>query len=331
MTSDPTTQRKTAAPTVAAGRVPWRVKSFLQRAVAVLPEKASANAYYALQRRFGSLQKIDPRDDLVKCRWFIEKLHGAGSGTEGKSFLEIGTGWMVNVPLGLWLSGASRIVTVDKNRFLKPELVIESARYMVSHPQEVSALLGAKHGADKVTERLSLLKEQGNDIRKILHCCGIEYHAPADAAALPLNDRSIDCFYSTNVLEHVPLPGLTAILLEGKRVIKQNGLMMHRIDLSDHFSHDDRSITSINFLRFNNKQWKKFSSGQNRLRNYEYFELFTQLGIRMLSNEETIDPVALRALQNGFPLDKKYQGASHEDLAVRLMELVCRFDGETRQ
>ena len=38
-------------------------------------------------------------------------------------------------------------------------------------------------------------------------------------------------------------------------MLSPQGLALYYIDLSDHFSHDDHSISAINFLQFSDEQW----------------------------------------------------------------------------
>ena len=67
------------------------------------------------------------------------------------------------------------------------------------------------------------------------------------------------------MFEHIPSPVLKAILNEANRVLAPNGVALHHIDPSDHFSHDDAAISPINFLRFSEAQWERLTGNQFRL------------------------------------------------------------------
>ena len=64
--------------------------------------------------------------------------------------------------------------------------------------------------------------------------------------------------------------------------MKDDGITIHFIDLSDHFQHQDKSITSINFLHYSEKEWERIAGNQfaycNRLRAGDYLALFEEAG-----------------------------------------------------
>jgi len=57
-----------------------------------------------------------------------------------------------------------------------------------------------------------------------------------------LLDASVDYHISTTVFEHIPKKGVARILKGVKRILKDDGIAIHFIDLSDHFQHQDKSI-----------------------------------------------------------------------------------------
>ena len=67
----------------------------------------------------------------------------------------------------------------------------------------------------------------------------------------------MDYHISTTVFEHIPRADIARILKEAKRILKKGGVAIHFIDLSDHFQHQDKSITRINFLRYSDEEWDK--------------------------------------------------------------------------
>jgi hypothetical protein len=101
----------------------WRLKAKIQNIVDLLPPSFSYPVYYLLQKYFGSLRGETPVNNLCAgidiCK-IIEKL---GRSIIGNTFLEIGTGRTINIPLAFWLIGAKEITTIDINSYLKEELV----------------------------------------------------------------------------------------------------------------------------------------------------------------------------------------------------------------
>jgi ubiquinone/menaquinone biosynthesis C-methylase UbiE len=117
---------------------------------------------------------------------------------------------------------------------------------------------------------------------------GIDYVAPCDAAELQLPDRSVDGCVSTNVLEHVPEKQIVRILTELRRVLKIDGVISAQIDYSDHYAHTDAKISLWNFLIFSDSEWSRHNHAchfQNRLRHYEYRQLFIECGFEILKEE----------------------------------------------
>lgn len=308
----------------------WRLKALVQNLIVKLPEVISYPIYYKVQRNFGGLRNINPMAHYQKSINFIEKIKNQNHDITDKTFLEIGTGRTINVPTGLWLCGASKIISVDLHKYLKEELVIESVNYLKTHKDEVQNLFRDLGKTEIFRNRFSQLMSIEVSLDKLLEQMNIEYLAPADAASLTIDDNSVDYHCSTNVFEHIPGDLIGSILLEAKRVLSKDGLFVHLIDLSDHFSHVDESITTINFLQYNEKEWDKLAGNKfmyhNRLRKNEFLDLFEKKGATLLSKEEVINERALEQLNKGFPLDERFVGESIENSAVSYLALVGNFN-----
>ena len=62
-----------------------------------------------------------------------------------------------------------------------------------------------------------------------------------------------------------------------KKVLKKDGYISSAIDYSDHYSHTDKNITPLNFLKYSEADWAKYNNSylyQNRLRHRDYEKLF---------------------------------------------------------
>jgi len=155
----------------------------------------------------------------------------------------------------------------------------------------------------------------------------IRYQAPGDAAHLDLPAGSTDYHVSFTVLEHIPPGVLQSILLEGKRVLKRDGLFIHTVDLSDHFAHSDGSISAINFLQFSEKEWMRYAGNRymyhNRLRVDDYVDLFEAAGLQVLCIGSSTDARALKELGSGFVLDRRFAAKSAEKNATVHMQVVA--------
>lgn len=310
----------------------WRRKAKIQNLVAALP--GANTIYYAMQRTLGSCRpgQAPSRDWLEAASLLVSWVEGAGRSVVGGRFLEIGTGRNVTLPLALWLWGARRVVTVDLNTYLSNALVMESLAYLCAHKDEVTQLFGLRAETGEFKERFGKLMSFSGNLKSLMGLAAIEYLAPADATKLPLPDHSFDFHISHAVFEHIPAADLLGILREARRLLVPGGLLYHVIDPSDHFSHNDESITGVNFLQFDDREWHRLAGNRfmyhNRLRSFEHQTLLAQAGVRVIRQRESSDEASLQALRNGFPLHPQFSHIAHEALAVRSLNVLGTFADE---
>lgn len=205
--------------------------------------------YKFLQKKFGHLTS-DPMSNITKQIEIVNWLNQYNFPIEGKTFFEVGTGHNVIVPVGFFLSGAKCVVTEDLYRRLDYNIMKNSLFYLVKNKHLIESLYSNKTNSIILNERLDLLSKYWSTLRKFIKMANIQYLAPADAANTNLLNNSIDCHISTNTLEHIPNEVLKNIFIEAKRILKDKCVVIYFIDMSDHFQHQDNSISRINFLRF---------------------------------------------------------------------------------
>jgi SAM-dependent methyltransferase len=316
---------------VSGKAVNWKWKARVQNAVAALP--LSEQIYYAMQRTVGSWKpgRSNPLEWFDAALTMVKWIRDAGYELSGKRFLEVGTGRNVSVPLALWLCGAEQVVTVDLNSYLSDALVAESVEFVRQKQREVVASFGTEAEQPLFQDRLRQLTALQGGTKELLRLTNIKYVSPADATRLDFPDQSFDFHTSHAVFEHIPPDAIRGILSEARRLLQPQGLLLHVIDPSDHFAHDDASITAINFLQFSEREWKKLAGNKfmyhNRLRGFEYLEMFEQAGIRILRQSQGIDRPSLEMLHNGFKLDSRFQQILPEELAVTGLILLGTFSG----
>ncbi len=298
----------------------WQRKAQLQRLVARLPSRLSYAVYYMIQRNFGRLRSEEPISRLTAGINILDRIQAQGHTIEGKTFLEVGTGRRLVVPMALWLGGASRVITVDTNPYLKAELVFEDITYMKNNRAQIESLFHELSCTTAFSERLAHLMEAEYCLERLLDLMNIHYLAAADAASLQLPPETIDYHVSYTVLEHIPPGVLRDVLVEGKRLLGANGLFVHYIDFSDHFSHSDPSITAINFLQFSEIEWQRYAGNRymyhNRLRVDDIVAMFETLGLDIRAMDTIVDRRSLGQLSAGFPLDARFRGKSDETNAT---------------
>ncbi|HOK05542.1 MAG TPA: methyltransferase domain-containing protein [Victivallales bacterium] len=266
------------------------------------------------------LRRTNPISTLTAAIETCKRIYEQGGFIENKVFLEVGTGRTLMLPMAYWLMGAEKTITIDLNPYLKSELVEEEIKYIYENQKEILNLFGSLIKKERFKELVKLIRNFHFSLQKILDFCSIEYIAPGDAANTLLPDNSIDFHTSYTVLEHIPIEVLERILKEGNRIIKNQGLFVHRIDYSDHFSHSDKSISPINFLQYSEKQWCKFAGNRymymNRLRHDDFLNLFESVGQTIISVQPDIDQKLYELLSNSdFKLDEKFK-SKHKDILV---------------
>ena len=305
----------------------WKWKARIQRVCAGLPVIRQP-AYYFLQRTFGSVQdRSDPFPMLEACAQLVRILQDAGRPVVDARIMEVGTGRCVNMPLALYLCGASSVITFDAHRYLKPSLLMAALDAFRAQKDRVIDRFRGMVDTSLLRERLEVLCSSTTSAELLLHA-KIEYRAPADAADSDLPDQSIDIQVSYTVFEHIPREVLRGILLEANRVLAPGGVTLHHIDTSDHFSHHDRSILPINFLRYSDAEWVRLAGNQfayhNRLRASEFADLYSECGHELLFWKPHVDEDSRRALGNGFPLHSRFRSYTPDILSTVVLQVLSR-------
>lgn len=307
----------------------WKTKALIQNAVDCLPSAASYATYYWLQRYCGQLRQYNPMSRFNGAIETWKRIQEQSGSPAGAVFFEVGTGRVPTIPLAFWLMGAEQAITVDLNRYLAPDLVTECLRHISSHEAEFASLFGPLLNQKRCEELLAFARRSAPRAAQFLELCHIHYIAPGDAAHTHLPAHSIDFHTSFTVLEHIPPGVLPRILEEGNRLIRDQGLFVHCIDYSDHFSHDDPAISAINFLQFSDAQWRRFADNRymymNRLRHDDFLHLFESAGHRILKAEPDVDQGSLTLLKSeSMRLDMRFRSRPRDMLAIRGAWLVSR-------
>jgi hypothetical protein len=154
---------------------------------------------------------------------------------------------------------------------------------------------------------------QGADARTVLAPLGIEIQV-TDARRTGLAPGSIEFFVSNNTLEHIPPDALRALMAEFRRLAAPGAVMDHFIDMRDHYSSFDRSISRLNYLRYHERVWRLFNNRlhyQNRLRISDYRAIIEAAGFAIVAEQAT------RGKPHEFDdlaLDRRYRDTPRSDL-----------------
>jgi len=307
----------------------WRIKAAIQNTLARLPPRLSYSAYYWLQRRYGALRQINPRSQIQAAIQIAHAIQENGGSLPGKTCMEIGTGRRLNLPLVMWLLGTDRVITVDLNNYLKYELIADDIVYIQSNTDQV---LQNFDGLDYQASRLSQLLEfdtRKQSLDDLLTLANIHYEAPADARNLTLKENSIHYHVSSNVFEHIPREILVEILCEGSRIMSEQGLFVHCIDHSDHFSHIDKTVLAVNFMQYNDRQWDRLAGNRymymNRLQVDDFEDIFSECDHEVLQVKAEPDSAILQKLHSSaISLNIRFANKPAETLATLSSMFVSR-------
>ena len=241
-------------------KINWKTKSRLLSAFDLLGQDALNFAQKHLSRRSVVDLPVIPK------AWAFQKRNVAEY--RPHELIEFGAGKNLGQNLFIAQPGLRQYV-VDLNPMLDLELV-----------NHVITLLRERHNLDDLAAVSSL--------EELVERYAITYEAPVDMAETHFEDGRFDMCISSNTLEHIPVASLSAILTELRRILRKGGLICAQIDYSDHYSHTDRSISRLNYLRFHEQQWSRYNHRvfyQNRLRHNHYRALFDQAGFVTLRAE----------------------------------------------
>jgi SAM-dependent methyltransferase len=299
----------------------WKLKAKLQNLISLLPSDISYKLYYLIQKKFGGYKNYTPMNRFpagIKTWKFILD---NGYNPVNKTFFEVGTGRVPIIPISFWLMGAKKVVTIDVNPYVEEDLMKKCLIYIKENKSQIVDLFGDLLILDRLDKLIELNNISNLNLSKVLELCNIVYIAPGDASSTGLESKSIDIHTSLTVFEHIPYEILEKIIEEGKRIVKKDGLYIHRIDYSDHFAQNDKSITQINFLQYNQKEWDRYAGNRymymNRLRHDDFINLFKSNGHEFIEVQTIENQRSKELLESGrFELDEQFKSKTIDVLSI---------------
>lgn len=291
----------------------WVAKAISQKAISkfgLLP------VYHAGQKVAGRLKNFSAKS---RIEYAAKLANDVGiSRIQGATMVEIGTGWVPVVPIGLHLLGAGPIHSYDLSRHLQVGLTEGLADQLPECAAELSKRTGVQ--IDTLMRRARSLFADPEDMLNVME---FSYHAPYDFTSSGMADESVDIVYSNLVLEHVTPEALVGILRESHRILKPGGLMWHNVDYTDHYSHTHPGLSHVNFLRYGPTFWKLVGQNDilylNRLRRSDYIRAFEEAGFTI---EARHDHHAMGG--KATPLHADFQDYPADEIACTSSRYVLR-------
>lgn len=251
----------------------------------------------------------------------VRLLAEAGAPLAGRTVLELGTGWQPLIPLLYRVAGAAHVTLTDQERLMDPHTVANAAAFLRQRRARIIECLGLT----EVDFEKRLQLPTTTDLSSLLDHLDMSYLVPYEIDRTAT--ASVDVVTSRAVLEHIPPKVIEGLLVGFRRILKPEGVTCHIVDNSDHWEHKDKSISRVNFLKFDD--WMigvlglNVQNYQNRLRHFEYLELVRRAGYDVIKEVGVVDESALAAV-SGLKLCARYADRSPQELAILTSYIVAR-------
>lgn len=288
--------------------LPWWARIGTKVALARLPIP------YQFWKRIGLFAHGDMNEPQRAFATFVEHARTAGALDESTSspylirnqnefnVLELGPGDSLFTAVIAAALGASRSWLVDSGAFATSD--ISTYRTLFDFLRQHGYALPINTDFESLDE--------------ILKASNCEYFTGGVRSLSRLQSGSIDFCFSNAVLEHVPKAEFQLLADELFRLLKPNGISVHRVDLKDHLG------GNLNNLRFSEATWegalfRKSGFYTNRIRFRE------MIGILEKSGFSCSLPRVTRWTALPLPLEKlnaAYRHLRDEDLLVSGFDIV---------
>ncbi len=301
----------------------WILKAAVQKTISVMPYRHRLNYFF---------QKYVTKGAHLTDELFEDKLTHCGSHvaafekyarTEKDSSLEIGTGWYPVVPIGLYLSGFSTVVSIDISPLISRDSIIAAINRYSDYSMtgrlstflpnvDEARLNNARDLASRNLNSSDMMSEMG------IHL------VVGDASSTDFPANSFSLIHSNNTLEHIYPDVLRRIFREFNRTLHPLGVMSHNIDMSDHFAHLDKTITNFNFLKFTDGQWRLIDNSiqpQNRLRISDFERMLGDSGFEVIERRDRVGTVEQL---HSIRLSERYSTYPEEELLATHSNLISR-------
>ena len=251
-------------------QINWKLKALLYKVFETF--KLNKTLYF-IQRHITGRAKIQ----FTKLDPHWERHANSIQEKNCNSILEVGAGKSLeqNIFFSYYFENSKFQKVIDINNMINFELCNEA-----SH--RIAKLLNKD------------FKGQIKNNQDLINNYNINYEAPCKLE--DIKEERFDICTSTASLEHFSREDLNLFLKQIKIVLKKNGFVSSVIDYSDHYSHTDKNISPLNFLKYSEKNWKKYNNNylyQNRLRHNDYKILFENLN---------------------FIIEKEHKGTRHDKI-----------------
>ncbi|MGL6343875.1 MAG: methyltransferase domain-containing protein [Waterburya sp.] len=162
--------------------------------------------------------------------------------------------------------------------------------------------------------------DEADSVSEIMEICNADYLQSGLASLKSIESNSVDFIWSQAVLEHVKRSEFLDIMKELRRIVRDDGVCSHLVDLRDHID------CSLNNLRFSEKIWEsKYMTNSgfytNRIQYSLMLDMFKEAGFAIKSTE--VDKWESLPIKRS-ELDKQFASFTDEDLRVSGFSVILQ-------
>ena len=162
--------------------------------------------------------------------------------------------------------------------------------------------------------------EEANSINDLLKAFNGKYLTSGISSLRSIPDKSVDFIWSQAVLEHFRRSEFSDIIQELRRIIRDDGMASHCIDLRDHLG------GALNNLRFSERLWEsdfvaKSGFYTNRIRYSEMLRIFEREGFNA---EPTIIETWDKLPISRAKLSHNFRCLSDENLQIAIFDVLLK-------
>ena len=236
-------------------QINWKLKSLLYKTFSQLKLNKT---FYFIQKYVTKRSNVNIKPSLRSWKLHSENIKEH----QIKTVLEIGAGKSLeqNIFFSYFFNNSLKQTVIDIKKMIDFDLVNEASK-------QISELLNV--------QKLKSVSSYDD----LFNFYNIKYIAPYKTQNLIEEKKVFDLCVSSTTLEHFSVKDLRTLFKDLSILLKKGGYISAIIDYSDHYSHTDRNISELNFLKYSEKQWQNYNNTylyQNRLRHDDYVKLLNE-------------------------------------------------------
>ena len=259
---------------------------------------------YEFWRRLSLFKHGEMTDPAYALDVFLRHFERLTPGRPEFVALELGPGDSVASAVVAAAHGATQTILVDVGPFARRDLALyrELAEFLAGRglrPPEVAS---------------------AETFEDLLDACSARYETAGLASLREIPEGSVDFIWSHAVLEHVARSELPSLARELRRIVRDDGICSHCIDLKDHLS------GGLNNLRFPERIWESSLFADSGF----YTNRMRASGLRDTFASAGFDVDVVRAVRWGsVPLARpklalEFRELPEDDLLVSDVDFVLR-------